>query len=160
MHGIEPALQDLLQAHIVVLLTHRGLLRSGVLMVPASGMVGDGHVRLWRLSGLLILRLLDAHLLTEVVHLGENHLAHFADILDHLEVEVEGRGARRLIGRIMPDVQVWMLESGLDADARRGIERQHLVEQVEGVGIRIGEQAREGHFSHEREIADIVLRTG
>lgn len=68
--------------------------------------------------------------LAEAVNLVENHLAHVADIVEDLEIEVEGGGAVRLVARVMPDMQVRVLECLLDADAAGGVEGEHAVQQV------------------------------
>ena len=57
----------------------------------------------------------------------------------------------------MPDVQVAVFEGFFDRDARRGVEGEHAVEEVEGVGVRLAEEGLEGDFLHEGEVADIVL---
>jgi len=56
--------------------------------------------------------------LSEASDLVQDHLAHLTDIFYDFEVEVEGCRAARLIGGIMPDVEVWVLESLLDRDSR------------------------------------------
>ena len=60
----------------------------------------------------------------------------------------------------MPDVQVPVLERGFDADARGRVEGEHLVEQIEGVGVGLGEEPGEGDFVGVGEVADVFLRAG
>lgn len=58
----------------------------------------------------------------------------------------------------MPDVQVRVLERRLDRDARRRVERQHVVQQVQRVRVRVREQVRELPLRHVRQVAHVVLR--
>ena len=60
----------------------------------------------------------------------------------------------------MPDVQVPVLECGFDADARGRVEGEHLVEQIEGVGVGLGEEPGEGDFVGVWEVADVFLGAG
>lgn len=53
-----------------------------------------------------------------------------------------------------------MLESLLNRDTRGGIEGEHAVEEVEGVGVGIGEEAVERDLGHEGEVADVFLGAG
>ena len=100
MHGIQATLQLLLQPSSALSIS---FLRSGILSAPAPTALRDGHSRTISLRGLARL---DAHVLSEPVDLLQNHLAHLADVLDDLEVEVECRRAARLVRRVVPDVQV------------------------------------------------------
>lgn len=98
--------------------------------------------------------------LSEAVDLVEDNVAHLGDVVDDLEVEVECGWAVGLVRGIVPDVQVWVLESLLHTDAGRWIEREHLVEEVESVGVGLREQGWEGLLWHEWKVADVFLRTG
>lgn len=60
----------------------------------------------------------------------------------------------------MPDVKVGMLEGLVNADTGRGIEGEHLVEEVESVGVGVGEQAGKWLLGHEGEVSDVLLGTG
>lgn len=60
----------------------------------------------------------------------------------------------------MPDVEVWVLESLFHADAGGRVKGEHLVEEVECVGVGLGEESRERLLGHEGEVADVFLRTG
>lgn len=57
----------------------------------------------------------------------------------------------------MPDVQVGMLEGGLDGDARGRIKREHVIKEIEGVRIGIREETWEHSFRHVRKIANVFL---
>ena len=57
----------------------------------------------------------------------------------------------------MPDRQVAVLERFFDAHALGGVEGEHAVQQVEGVGVGAREELLEGDFAHVREIADVLL---
>ena len=88
---------------------------SWVMVASTVEVVRDGN----SLTGLLarastLLTRLLADVLAEPVHLSKDHLLHLADIFHDLELEVERSRARRLVGGIMPDVQVSVLKSLLD----------------------------------------------
>ena len=97
--------------------------------------------------------------LSEAVDLVQNHLAHIANVVDNLKVKVEGGGTVGLVRLVVPNLEVRVLESFLNRDAGRGVEREHAVEEVEGVGVRIGEQLLEGLLGHERQVAHVLLGT-
>ena len=99
-------------------------------------------------------------MLPEPLDFVQDHLAHLADLLDDLEVKVEGGGAAGFVGGVVPDVQVWMLEGGLDGNPGRGVEGQHVVEQVERIRVGVGEEGLEGSLGHEWKIADVLLSSG
>jgi hypothetical protein len=50
------------------------------------------------------------------MNLIQNHTAHLANVLNNLEVEVECGGAVGLVGGVVPDVKVGVLESLLYTD--------------------------------------------
>jgi len=108
---IQP-LQVALQAVAHVLL---GLLRSRVLVGARVVVLRDGDVAglLHGVCNLALLRL-HAHHAAEAVDLGQDHLLHLGDVLDHFEVEVERRRAVRLVARVVPDVQVPVLQRVFD----------------------------------------------
>ena len=99
------------------------------------------------------------HMCPEALYLLKNHLPHLRHILNNFKSEIKGSRAIWLIRSIMPDVEVTMLESFFNRDTRARIECQHAIKQIQGVGIRIGEQSRERHFGHEWQIADVLLST-
>lgn len=123
-----------------------GLLRPRILLRHAVEVLRNGHVArgVLRHHPLLHLR---AGLLSddvaEALHLVEDHLLHLADVVDDLEVEVEGLRADGLVGRVVPDVQVSVLQRGFDGDALRRVEGEHLVKQVERVGVGVAEERLE-----------------
>ena len=133
------------------------LLRPRVLRAPGVAALGDGDCGSLACG---LLAWLDAHVLPESLHLVQDHLAHLADVLDDLEVEVEGGGAAGFVGGVVPDVQVWVLEGRLDGDPGRGVEGQHVVEQIERVWVGVGEERLEGSLGHEWEVADVLLSSG
>lgn len=75
----------------------------------------------------MLRRRLHAHLGAEHSDLIQDELAQLTHVLHDLEVEVEGSRAPRLVGCVVPDVEVWVLESRLDGDARRRVEGEHVV---------------------------------
>ena len=60
----------------------------------------------------------------------------------------------------MPDLEVPVFERLFDGDAGRGVEGEHEVEQVEGVGIGVAEEGGEADLLHVGEVADVVLGAG
>ena len=136
------------------------LLRPRILLLPPIIMLGDGHIAQRLLRRLHMGPGLDAHELTKALYLVQNHLLHLANLIDDLEVEVEGGWADGLVGRVVPDVQVAVLEGLLDRDALRGVEGEHFIEQVERVRVRVAEQGLEGDFLHVRQVADVLLSAG
>ncbi len=108
--------------------------------------------RLAELAGLL------THELAEAADLLEDHLLHLGDVLDDLEVEVEGGRAVGLVAGVVPDLQIAVLERLLDRDARRRVERQHAVQQIERVWIGVAEERLERVLLHERQVAHVLLR--
>jgi hypothetical protein len=111
MHSIQAALQLLLQAHSAMTIR---LLRSWIFGTPASAALWDGHC--WTLTRALLTRL-DTHMLSKSMDLFQNHLAHLAYILNYFKVKVEGCRTAGLVGGVVPDVEVWVLERGLDGDS-------------------------------------------
>jgi len=111
MHSIQSSLQILLQ-------TLRGLsiclLRSWVLSTPAPTTLRNRNRRTLILT---CLTRLNSHVLSETGNFFQNHLAHLAYIFHDLEIEVEGCGAARLVGGIVPDVEVRVFECFFDGDS-------------------------------------------
>lgn len=99
-------------------------------------------------------------MLSEPVDLVQDHLAHLAHVLYDLEVEVESCGAAGLVRGVVPDVEVRVFEGGLNGDPGGRVEGQHVVEEVERVGVGVGEERGEGSLGHEWEVADVFLRSG
>jgi len=79
-------------------------------------------------------------MLPEPEDLVQDHLAHLTNILDDLEVEIKGGRAVGLVASVVPDGQVGMLERSLDTDTAGRVKGQHPVEQIESVGVGIGEE--------------------
>ena len=53
-------------------------------------------------------------MVAESVYLGQNHLSHLWYLFNNLESEIERLRARRLVGGIVPDVEIWVLECFFD----------------------------------------------
>lgn len=98
-----------------------------------------------------------SHVLAEPEDLVKDHLAHLAHVLDHLEVEVEGRRAVGLIARIVPYLQVGVLERRLNADAARRVKGKHAVQQIQRVRVGGGEELGERLLGHEGQVPDVFL---
>ena len=96
-------------------------------------------------------------MLPKPVDLVQDHLAHVTHVLDDLEVEVEGRRAAGLVGGVVPDVEVGVLEGCLDGNSTRGVEGEHVIQQVQSVRVGVREQAGEGALGHEGEVAHVLL---
>lgn len=162
MH-VHAALQRGFQIIRVVATASGSLLRSRILGLPRT-LVGIRYGDVSLLSDLLLLGSVSLRLLAdgsaEADDLVENHLAHVGDFVDDLEVEIEGRGAVWLVRGVVPDVQVGVLEGLLDGDTRRRIECQHAVQQVQRVGVGLGEQLLEGYLRHEGQVAHVFLCAG
>lgn len=133
------------------------LLRPRVFRSPGAAALWD---RYSRALGCGLLAGLDTDVLSESLDFVQDHLAHLADVLDDFEVEVEGGGAAGLVGSVVPDVQVWVLEGGLDGNSGRRVKGQHLVEQVERIGVGVREEGLEGSLGHEWEVANVLLGSG
>ena len=160
---VHAALQRGFQVIRVVATASGSLLGPRILGLPSTLLViRNGDVSL--LSDLLLLSGVGLRLLAngsaEANNLVEDHLTHFGNFLNDLEVEVEGRGAVWLVGGVVPDMQVGVLEGLLDRDTRRWIERQHAVQQVQRIGVGLREQLLESHLRHEGQVAHVFLGAG
>lgn len=137
------------------------LVRPRVICLPlAAALVRHGNLASAWLTQALGATLSSRDLpdeLAEPVDLVEDHFAHLSHVLDHLEVEVESGGALGLVRGIVPDLKVGVFEGLLYADAGCGVEGKHLVEEVEGVGVGVGEERREGLLGHIRKVPYIFL---
>lgn len=112
------------------------LLGLGFLALPHALLVlrdGDvmllGHLLLLGGSGGLRLGLLPDNG-AEADDFVVDHPAHFLDVVDDFEVEVEGCGASGLVGGVVPDVQVGVFEGFLDGNAGGRVEGEHAVEEI------------------------------
>jgi hypothetical protein len=98
--------------------------------------------------------------LTEAVDLFEDHLAHLVDVVNDLEVEVEGGGAVWLVGWVVPDSQVRVGKGLLDRDAAARVEGEHAVQQIKGVWVGVGEERGERLLGHVGQVAHVLLGAG
>lgn len=140
-----------------------GFLRPRILLRRTVEVLRNGHVAGWILRRHLLLHVrawLLSDEVAEALDFVEDHALHLRDVVDDLEVEVEGLRADGFVGCIVPDVQVLVLQGGFDGDALRWVEGEHLVQQVERVGVGVAEERLERHLLHVREIPDIFLRSG
>jgi hypothetical protein len=153
-HGIQSSLQIPLQALRALSIC---LLRSWVLSTPAPTSLRDRNG--WALV-LALLAGLDSHMLSESGNFLQNHLSHLAHVLHDLEVEVEGGRATRLVRGVVPDLEIWVFQSLLDRDTRGWVKRKHVVQEVESIGVGVGEEAGERSLSHEWQIPHIFLGSG
>jgi hypothetical protein len=152
------ALQVPLEIIPLPLLLER-LLRPRILIAGTIIVIRDGDL----LARLLLPRArtgLHAHHLAEAVYLVENHALHIGDLVDDFELEVKCCGARGLVGRIVPDLQVAVLQRLFDADTAAGVEGEKAIEQVQGVWVGVAEERLEGDLLHAGEVADVVLGAG
>ncbi len=106
MHSVQATVQLLFEPHVVRMMVEGRFLRSRIFLTPLVGVVRDGDVvlALARSPSHRSLWLLYPDQPPEAHHLVQDHLPHLRYLLDHLEVEVEGGGARRLVARVVPDV--------------------------------------------------------
>lgn len=131
---------------------------TGPLLLSArqGDLTGAGLLSGTRLSGSRRCR---SDELPEAVDLVQDHLSHVAHVVDDLKVKVEGGRAVGLVRLVVPDLEVRVLEGFFDGDTRRRIKREHAVEEIEGVGVRVREQLLEGLLGHEGQVAHIFLGT-
>jgi len=134
-----------------------GFLRARILPLSAIVMLGDGYIPQSGLPSLHVGTRLDTHKLTEALHLIKNHPLHLSNIIDDLEMKVEGCWADRFIRRIVPDMQVTVFEGLLDGDALRRVEGKHFVQQVQRVWVRVAEERLEGDFLHVWQVTHVLL---
>lgn len=100
------------------------LLRPRVLSRPLNIILRHGHLSRVLLTTLATLATRAGHRpdnLAEVVNFLEDSPAHVADVVHDLKVEVECCRAVGLVGGVVPDLQVWVLERLLHTDAAGGI---------------------------------------
>jgi len=136
------------------------LLRSRILCPPLAAATRHWHVSRasWLASTAMLGRSGDsAHELAEAKDLLEDHFTHLTNIIYHLEIEVERRGAIRLVTGIVPDVEIWVLEGLLNADTRARVERQHAIQEIESIWIGVGKELRKWPFGHEWQVSNILL---
>jgi len=67
--------------------------------------------------------------------------------------------AGRLISRIVPNIEIWVIERLLAIQTLSRIEAQHLGKEIDCQRVGLGVQARERDFGLDRERANIVLCT-
>lgn len=93
----------------------------------------------------------------EINHLIKDHTPHLVNIIHELELEVKGGGTGGLVGGVVPDLQVGVLEGVFARDSGGGVEGEHAVEEVQGVWVGVREEALEGDLGHVGEVADVFL---
>ena len=160
--NLPPHVEACRQLRLKILSRRSILLRPGVIRLPLAAR-RDRHLsrRLLPRNPSTPLTAGDLpYKLSERKHLVENHLPHLPNVIHNLKVKVEGGGALGLVGRVVPDLEVGVLESLLHADARGRVEGEHLVEEVERVRVRGGEEGGEGLLGHVRQVADVLLGAG
>ena len=67
------------------------------------------------------------------------------------------RGTDRLVGRVVPDGEVLVFKRLLGSDTLGWDKGEHALQQVEGIGVGVGEERAEGLLRHERQVPHIVL---
>jgi hypothetical protein len=102
---------------------------------------------------------LPPNLMSEFDDLLQDHLPHLGHIFYYLKTKVECGVAVGLIARVMPDAKVPVLQRLLHRDTRARVKREHLVEEIEGIGVGIRKEPLEWNFRHEREVPNILLRS-
>jgi hypothetical protein len=137
-------------------------LRTRVFSLARVPLVGHRHLTSLLLVVTVVLLLLlllvkrSAHLTSEASNFVEDDCSELGDLLDNLEAEVEFRRTSRLVTGVVPDGEVWVLESFFGGDALGGDESEHLLQQVEGVGVGTREELLVRDARHERQAADIL----
>src|SRR5437868_3536971 len=123
VHTIQPILEFLLQSANI--LDVSGLLWSRILCSPLCIVIRDGN-SVGPLSR-LILRvhglawLLHPDHVPKAINLLQDHLTHLRDVFDNLKAEIKGLRTGRLVGDVMPDVEVAVLESFFDRYSTGGV---------------------------------------
>ena len=137
-------------------------LRTWVLGLTGVPLIGH-----WDLAGLLlvvavVLLLLllllkrSADFASEASDFIEDDCSKLGDLLDNLEAEIEFCRTSGFIAKIVPDGEVWVLEGFFGGDALGGDEGEHLLQQVEGIGVGTGEELLVRDTGHVRQPADIL----
>jgi hypothetical protein len=137
-------------------------LRTRVFSLTRVPLVGHGNLAslLLVVTVMLLLLLLllkrSTHFTSEASNFVEDDCSKLGDLLDNLEAEVEFCRTSGFITRVMPDGEVWVLESFFSGDALCGDKGEHLLQKVEGVGVGTGEELLVWDARHERQPADIL----
>jgi len=138
-------------------------LRTRVLCLTRIPLVGHGDlaslllvVTIMLLLLLLLLLERSANFTSEASNLIEDDCSKLGDFLDNLEAEIEFCGTCRFITGVVPDGEVWVLESFFGGDALGGDESEHLLQKVKGVGVGAGEELLVWDARHEGQPADIL----
>jgi hypothetical protein len=137
-------------------------LRTRVLGLARVPLVGHGDLACLLLVVAIVLLLLllllegSAHFTSEASNFVEDDCSKLGDLLDNLEAEIEFCGTSGLVAGVVPDGKVWVLESFFGGDTLGGNKGEHLLQQVEGVGVGTREELLVGDARHERQPADIL----
>lgn len=109
-------------------------------------------------QGTCCLCVLGADFSTERIHFFHNKFLHALNRFFFLKTKIESLGlesvepkrqnethgfAKRFIGRIVPHLEVGMVEGLLTADPFRGIKAEHLGKKINGKWIGVREERRE-----------------
>jgi hypothetical protein len=159
MHSVQPSSQDMFQIIIpldVCLMRTRGIASRllSPLMVRDTHTILPRHIRIYHIRG----QRLASHLVAELDHLLQDHLAHLRHFVDNLKAEVKGGWTDGLVAGVVPNAEVGVLERLLYRDAGGWVEGEHLVQKVEGIRVCVGEETLERDFGHEGKVAHIFLR--
>ena len=100
---------------------------------------------------------LTANLRAEQCNLIDDQLLHTLARLLRFETEVELGRAGWLVGGVVPNGEVRVLKRLLAGDALRGVEVEHLGEEVEGERVGLREELLEGDAGFDGKRADVVL---
>jgi hypothetical protein len=138
-------------------------LRTRVFSLTRVPLIGHGNlaslllvVTIMLLLLLLLLLKRSANFTSEASNFVEDDCSELGDLLDNLKAEIEFCRTSWFITRVVPDGEVWVLESFFGGDALCGDEGEHLLQKVEGVGVGTGEELLVWDARHERQPADIL----
>jgi hypothetical protein len=137
-------------------------LRTRVFSLTRVPLIGHGNLACLLLVVTIVLLLLllllerSANFTSEASNFIEDDCSELGDLLDNLKAEIEFCRTSGFITRIVPDGEVWVLESFFGGDALCGDEGEHLLQKVEGVGVGAGEELLVRDARHEGQPADIL----
>ena len=96
----------------------------------------------------------------ERVDLPNDKLLHTFDRVLVFEAEVELGGASWFISRVMPDMEVLMVQCVFASDSPRGIEVKHLSQEIDSKVVGMGDKGSEGDSGFDGKRANVLLGAG
>jgi len=94
------------------------------------------------------------------MNLINNQLLHSFDRVFVFKAEVELGGANRFVCRVMPDLEIGVVQGLFASDSFRRIEVKHPGQEINRERVGMGDEGRERNAGLDGERADILLGTG